>query len=253
MTHPNNLHTSTESLVEKLEARIAESANGSPDDYSEQCYRRAMREAIAIVRQHQPSSDAAEALATGYLALESMLADWIHYVTKVRKMDYAFAPDPGLNPACVKAKAALTAIQNTRDAAGSGADTAASAGRSTEGVEGPSHADSEELLEKVIAAMKGAYFVWARHRDVNEAEMGSSWQPVAEAAIAIVRQHPPAQEVDLIAGANAINLACCGATLCVHITESIHDATGRYESLKFPAVKMLAQACAKAWGLKWKN
>jgi hypothetical protein len=120
-----------------------------PYSHGERCMREALTALDSIVRQHQSPPDAAEALATGYLALESMLADWIHYVTKVRKMDYAFAPDPGLNPACVKAKAALSSIQNTRDAAGSGADTAASARHSTEGVSCLSSAEYEKTCPSI--------------------------------------------------------------------------------------------------------
>jgi hypothetical protein len=54
-----------ESLIEKLESRITDSLIASPDDYSEQCYRRAIREAIAVIRKHQAeqSQDAVERVA----------------------------------------------------------------------------------------------------------------------------------------------------------------------------------------------
>lgn len=47
----------TDGLVERMEDRVSESLIASPNNYSEQCYRRAMREAIAIVKSHAAKAE----------------------------------------------------------------------------------------------------------------------------------------------------------------------------------------------------
>jgi hypothetical protein len=38
-------------VVRRMECQVNDSLSGSPDDYPEQCYRRGMRNAIAIVKE----------------------------------------------------------------------------------------------------------------------------------------------------------------------------------------------------------